>query len=301
MMKLKTNDLTYNTFAAAASAIVALALVLAALDPAMGKKTCAFDLSETAFYCSPPKSVIPLPATGECHAQGLAITDKYVFATCVERGEKKALLYRYERPEGFPAAGSKLEAPKVLDLTRDSMYHPSGIDVDETGTLWVASAHYRPIGAKSEMMAIDPESLRVKSSFIVSDHLGAVAAMGDKIVAFNWDARQAYVLSRDGTVIDKAPSPSAIAYQDCVGYNEESIICSGPEKGDGKTVAAVDFLTFDPTYKKRWLFERKVTAYHLEVNLGREGFTKLDKDLVFLPEDFPKASLYVYPPESKCD
>lgn len=242
-----------------------------------------------------PSLVITLPGDEACHTQGIAVTDDHLFVSCVKKKQKKAMLYQYGLPRGFPSNSSVFDPPEITDLTRDSMYHPSGLDYDGK-CLWVAVAHYRQFMASSTVTCLDPKNMSVLESWEVADHIGAVAAMGSEIVAMNWDARHIYRYSKTGAFIGKDRSPSQNAYQDCKGASKNSVICSGKVKIGGKSQAVVDLLVLDPETESHWRVDKSVLLSHPEVPLGREGFATTPDLWAFLPEDFPAPRLMIFKP-----
>lgn len=211
-----------------------------------------------------------------------------LFVSCVERRQRRALVLRYDVGEGFPNSGA-LAGPKVADVTRGSMYHPSGLDHDET-CLWVAAANYREFRAHSRVICLDPESMEERSSFPVEDHIGTLAKMGETLVGLNWDAKVIYRFTEKGELLGRDASPTGLSYQDCKGVAETALLCSGSNRSKG---AVVDLLLFDPG-SGHWQAPRRYLLNAPGVAFGREGFLASDGFWFFLPEDFPKARLYVF-------
>lgn len=242
-----------------------------------------------------PSAVVRLEAGGRaCHTQGVTIAGEWLFASCVDVLRARAMIYRFPLPAGFPAQAAELSAPVVKDITAGPMYHPSGLDHDDR-CVWVAVAHYRKDRARAKVMCLDPATLEERSSFMAEDHLGAIAVMGETLVGWNWDAREIYRFSKEGALLGKSPSPEAVAYQDCKGAGGQ-VLCSGPftAPGDKPPPAAVDRLSYDPA-SSLWSSAREAVIAYPEVSLGREGFCPWNQSWLFLPEDFPRARLFVYP------
>jgi hypothetical protein len=242
-----------------------------------------------------PAAVIALEGVGPCHVQGIAVAGDYLFASCVERKGRKALVYRWRLPAGFPAGMTALSGPVEKDVTAGARYHASGLDRDEQ-CLWVAAAHYRAFKASSKIICLDPESLAEKKSFELDDHIGAVAVMGETIVGFNWDAKDIYRFTKDGKQLGKDPSPGSVAYQDCKGISDREVLCSGSKKiaGANHPAAVVERLRFDPALDPHWRVQASTLIAHPELNLGNEGFTPWKNFWLFLPEDFPHARVFLY-------
>ncbi|HUT55752.1 MAG TPA: DUF6454 family protein, partial [bacterium] len=170
---------------------------------------------------------------------------------------------------------------------------PSGLDHDGE-CVWVAAANYRSFLAQSRVICLDPESLAEESSFMVEDHLGALAVMGDQLVGLNWDAKAFYRFDKKGAFLGKDPSPTGLAYQNCQGLSATSILCSGSIKQQGVWSAAVDLLVFDPSSTSHWRAARRTLISVPSMNLGREAFAVSGNAWLFLPEDFPGARIYAF-------
>jgi len=241
-------------------------------------------------------AAIPLPGE-KCHTQGVAARQDRLFVSCVKKKKREAWIYSYSmeqqrRKDGSPVPGAVELAPEAnKEVSVKGMYHPSGLDVDPD-CLWVAVAHYRAVLARSEVMCLDPRTLEKKRSFTVKDHIGALASMDGKIIGLNWDARDMYTMSPDGRRIEKKPSPTGTAYQDCVSQSRATMVCSGPSR-QGREAAVVDTLRRNPETGE-WSLEKRTELSRPDVNLGREGFTLIDGRWAFVPEDFPEARLFLF-------
>lgn len=265
--------------------LIPLLLLLPGLTMAQQKTVEVRDL---------PSIIIELTGQDKCHTQGADLWEDYLFITCVDRNDSRAWLYRYSLPEDFPSKGATLLDPETLDVTDKGRYHPSGIDHDED-CLWQASAHYRSVLARSTVMCINKETLETESSFNVKDHIGGVTIMGDKIVGLNWDSKKIYRFDKEGNELSKDDNPTGVAYQDCDGIDEKSMLCSGNDKVAGEKTPVVDRLFYDSD-KEMWSLKERAFFIYGAVPLGREGFTRTaGEDWIFVPEDYPKARLYLYP------
>jgi len=240
-----------------------------------------------------PDLSYPLPDDFSCHSQGVTVTGGYLFVSCVERKKRLAHINRYRLPAGFPDKAGEFGEAEQFDVTRESMYHPSGLDHDNE-CLWVAAAHYRSFMARSRISCLDPSSMEEKRGWEVDDHIGAVAAMGETILGMNWDSKDIHRFSRDGEPLGKAPSPGKVAYQDCRGAGDDRALCSGSKKINGKAFGQVDLLVFDAESDPPWRVEDSTLIAHPEGGLGREGFTVISDKWAFLPEDYPGARLFIY-------
>jgi hypothetical protein len=270
-----------------------LIVLMAGMTGTLGAAGDAPGVARTVRLDSQPDAIFDLAGVNDCHTQGMTIAGGRLFVSCVDRKHKRGMVYRFDLPSDFPAVGDRLSAPVSVDVTSGSRYHPSGLDHD-TGCVWVAAANYRSFLAQARIVCLDPDSLAEKSSFMVEDHLGALAVMGDEIVGLNWDARDFYRFDKKGTLLGKDPSPTGLAYQDCQGLSATSILCSGSIKRQGAWSAAVDTLIFDPAASPHWRAARRTLVSASSMNLGREAFAVSGNFFLFLPHDFPGARLYVF-------
>lgn len=231
----------------------------------------------------------PLPVNEPCHTQGMKIAGDALFVSCVDKERHRARLYRFAWPE--PASAPA----KAADLTEGNRYHPSGLD-RAGDCLWVAVAEYRP-RSSSRVLCLDPESLEPRSSFEVQDHIGALAAPGDRLVGFNWDAREIYLWDSSGRELDRGESPSKAAYQDCKALDAKTIVCSGiKSRGQFFFRRGVrDRIQVDPAsvagfrLSERRVIRERSRAKHL---LTREAMDISGETLYFIPDDFPGADIY---------
>ena len=176
-----------------------------------------------------PAAVLPLPLPDSCHSQGLALDDNFLYLSCVDLKNKKGLVYRIARPGlESPNAGGQLNYQK-LDLTIGSQYHPSGLDLNGP-CLWVAMSEYHPAPANSTIICVDRESFQpVKEKrFPLADHIGALAAGKNWLMAANWDAGYFYLLDYSGKLLVKGENPTGTAFQDCKYLEGDLVLCSGP-------------------------------------------------------------------------
>jgi len=138
-------------------------------------------------YVQASAKLVPLNVTPELgfdasHVQGLVVTEEYFFLSSVYKQGFTAWLFRMNRHE------FKLE--KRENLARLMDFHPGGIDYDGK-YLWVPVAVYSP-ESHTNMIVVDPETLKYKVIFEVADHIGAVARSGNLVIGANWNARQFY-------------------------------------------------------------------------------------------------------------
>jgi len=237
-------------------------------------------------------AAVPLPPTPGCHTQGMKVMGARLVVSCVDRSEKRAWLYQFAWPD-LPAA-----EPVVKDLTEGRRYHASGLD-QGGGCLWLAVAEYRP-HSNSRVLCLDPQTLAPRSSFEVEDHIGALAAPGDRLVGLNWDAKEIYLWDQAGRELDRGKSPFGVAYQDCKAVDPGTVLCSGL-KSVGKIFfqrGVVDRIQVDPNsvagfrLLERSLVQERSSAGHL---LSREAMDFYHGMFYFIPDDFPGAKIYTRP------
>ncbi|OGP56354.1 MAG: hypothetical protein A2V67_04310 [Deltaproteobacteria bacterium RBG_13_61_14] len=236
----------------------------------------------------------PLAFEQECHTQGMKLRGETLFVSCVDKSGHRARLLRMTWPEGALAA----REPEAVDLTEGPRYHPSGLDYDGQ-CLWVAAAEYRP-HSSARVLCLDPETLKPRSSFEVSDHIGALAAPGDRVVGFNWDARDIYLWDSSGRELGRGKSPFGAAYQDCKALDAKTIACSGIQSR-GKFLfrrGVLDRIEVDPDSVpgfrrlERQVIRERSPAGHL---LTREAMDIFLETVYFIPDDSPGAEVYSRP------
>jgi|GEM_PF-2217485 len=228
-------------------------------------------------------------STPHCHSQGIALSKNYFYLTCVEIKSKRAWLYQIPFSELSSGNGEKINFIKQ-ELTEGKKYHPSGIDLKDS-CLWVAVSEYHPALAKSAIKCIDPESLKEKFSFQVNDHIGAIGAMAQWIVGFNWDARRIYLFDYSGKLVNQGANPSKVAYQDCKHFSKDRLLCSG-RKGKLNPKSYLQLLEINSNAPDSW---RVKQSFELkDKKLAKEGMAFDEASIYFFPADLPQAWLYKF-------
>jgi len=237
-------------------------------------------------------TVIPVPDA--CHDQGIALDEKYVYLSCIDTSARRALLYRMIRERindnfQYPTLGR-------LDITEHRQDHPSGLDISG-GCLWVAVADYHPAPAKSTIKCIDLKTFEnmPDKKIEVADHIGALAASQNWIAAFNWDAKELYLIDYSGKLLAKGPNPGRVAYQDCKSFKDNLIICSGGASTlSGK--GCLDMIEIGGADPRTWILIRRseISVKKGFSALTREGMAWHEKSVYFLPGDSPNPKLYQY-------
>lgn len=231
----------------------------------------------------PKLQEIPLNGT-TYHVQGIETDGRRLWATSVQSKADKGYLHRFALPSG--------EHEKTLEIQVGDMIHPGGICGDG-GSIWIPLAEYTRNG-KSLIQRRDKETFELQSQFEVADHIGAVAALPDRLIGANWDTVQLYAWDKSGKELAKWSSISKTAYQDMKpiigGKGGEALICSGIgpnkdgviERADLRQVLVMPV----PVLRARQRTDRGA-------NFMREGMAYFEGKLYLLPEDGP-SRLLVY-------
>lgn len=205
------------------------------------------------------------------HVQGIEVDGSSLWVTSVDKEAKKGWLHEFDLATG--------EVRRKLDLTKGDQFHPGGLQGDKD-SLWIPVAEYRRNGT-STIQQIDKKTLKVRTSLLVDDHIGAIAIVDDQLLGANWDAKQIIDL-RTGKRRD---NPNGTSYQDMKSANG-FLIGSGLLNGSG-AIDWVDVKTLE--LKKRYTVgktDRGVVYTH-------EGMAIRDRKLYLLPEDGP-SRLFIF-------
>jgi hypothetical protein len=210
------------------------------------------------------------------HVQGLDITEQFYFVTSVDREGNRAWLFKIDRKN------ARLISKK--ELTDGALIHPGGLQYDGR-LLWVPNAEYKR-QSRTMVYGLDPDTLEIRTSFSIDDHIGAVASDGKNILyGANWDALKFYTWDIDGRKLNKVDSPTSMAYQD-IKYFAGKLLCSGHKDG----VSAVDIIdTGNWTLIKRFDLPKD----KWKSSLTREGMA-FDGNLYFLPDDGPDSRILIF-------
>ncbi len=210
------------------------------------------------------------------HVQGLDITEQFYFVTAVDTKQSRAWLFKIDRQNA--SLISKIE------LTDGALVHPGGLQFDGR-FLWIPNAEYKRL-SRTMVYGLEPDTLKIRTSFAVDDHIGAVASDGKNLLyGVNWDALHFYTWDVDGRKLNKVDSPTSMAYQD-IKYFAGKLLCSG-HKDD---VSAVDII--DP---ESWTLIKRIELPKdkWRSDLTREGMA-FDGNLYFLPDDGPDSRILIF-------
>lgn len=210
------------------------------------------------------------------HVQGLDLTERFYFVTSVDTKQKHAWLFKIDRQDGH------LHSKR--DLTDGPFIHPGGIQCDGR-YLWIPNAEYRR-ESRTIICGVDPNSLEIRRSFSVDDHIGAIASDGKNLLyGVNWDAIHFYTWDFNGHRLNKVNSPTSVAYQD-IKFCAGNLLCSGHQDGQ----SAIDII--DP---ETWSLVKRIDLPQdrWKTNLSREGMA-FDGNLYFLPDDGPDSHILIF-------
>lgn len=221
--------------------------------------------------------VIPLRGTLH-HVQGIAVERERLWVTSVDSGARKGWLHLYRLPDGV-----LLRQVEVQSHAGDQ-FHPGGIALDGN-VVWIPVAEYQR-GGRSTIQRRDKRTLQLLGSFEVDDHIGCIAAGGDRLIGGNWDARQIYYWAPDGRLLAKRDNPHATRYQD-MKLAGGLLVASGVTSADEGAIDWLDPETLD--------LRRRITAGKTDrgVRYTNEGMDVRDGRLYLLPEDGP-SRLFVF-------
>ncbi len=235
------------------------------------------DALDLLFHCGNVELIRQVPLKfSTYHVQGLDITEQFYFVTSVDREQNRAWLFKIDRKNA--------RLISKIELTDGALIHPGGLQFDGR-FLWVPNAEYKR-QSRTMVYGLDPDTLEIRTSFEVDDHIGAVASDGKNLLyGVNWDALHFYTWDIDGRKLNKVDSPTSMAYQD-IKYFAGKLLCSGHKDG----VSAVDII--DP---ENWTLIKRfdLPEDKWKSTLTREGMA-FDGNLYFLPDDGPDSCILIF-------
>lgn len=204
------------------------------------------------------------------HVQGIDVEGNQLWVSSVERKTGKGFLYRIALPTG------KVEAQ--VEVQDGARIHPGGIQLDGD-SLWVSVAEYRR-NSSTNVERRNKQTLALEQRFTVDDHIGCLAADGEKVIGGNWDSRDFYIWSKDGKLLEKRPNPHPTRYQD-LKLLDGKLLASG---NLGREQGAIEWLRWpDLAVEKRVLTGQTDRG----VLFTNEGMALRGGKLYLLPEDAP--------------
>ncbi|MBI3698775.1 MAG: hypothetical protein HY238_28550, partial [Acidobacteria bacterium] len=225
---------------------------------------------------------ITLPAEAETwpirhnhdHVQGLDVSDRWFWISAVDRRTKTGWVWRVDR--------QTLRTVAERNITHGALYHPGGLQVSGS-SLWIPIAEYRP-NSSSRILELDAMTLAERRSFVVPDHIGAVATDGKTFVlGANWDARKLYRWNLDGKLLESRDNPTSLAIQDMKWASE--VIYTGGLDQKTCRVDRLDSLSLTLLRSSIPGTDRCYTEEGMAIFGGR---------FFFLPEDQPNSRVYAF-------
>ncbi len=210
------------------------------------------------------------------HVQGIDVRGEDLWISSVNREARRGWLHRVALPSG--------EAVRAVEVQQRERFHPGGVALDED-SIWVPVAEYKPLSS-AVIQRRRADTLELEASFPVGDHIGCVAADGDRLVGGNWDSELFYEWDRQGRETSRKSRRTETHYQD-LKLSGGLLVASG-NLGPGR--GSIDWLS-PLTYTLR----RRLIAGETDrgVRFTNEGMAVADGKLYLLPEDGP-SRLFVF-------
>jgi len=211
------------------------------------------------------------------HVQGVEIDGPRIFVTSLDQVGRRAYLHEFDRATGA--------FRRRIDLTDGARYHPGGISLSGR-SLWIPVAEMKPESSAS-LIEVDADTFAVRRRIEVADHIGCIAASGQRLVAGNWDSRLLYVfdLKRPGRV-RTFPNPSPTRYQD-MKFAGDALVAGGNRDWMSGTVDWIDLRTMQVTRTMRAGSVGTIRPFGNGGPFTGEGMALQGRDLYFVPEDGP--------------
>lgn len=215
------------------------------------------------------------------HVQGLALAPGRIWVTSVDSAGNRGFLHEFDRGSG--------RLLRRIELTDGARYHAGGISLDGN-TIWVPLAELRP-HSTAMLLQIDTRNLRVVRRIAVPDHLGCVAANGDRLVAGNWDSQTLYLFDlRRGARYRKVRNPSATHYQD-MKFVGDALVASGNITFWNGSVDWIDLASLRVTRSLQAGAVGSLKPIGRGGPLTGEGMAIEGRDLFLIAEDGPSRVL----------
>jgi len=212
------------------------------------------------------------------HVQGLEVDSRHIWVTSVDQANRRGYLHKFDRKTG--------KVLRRLEVNDGPRFHPGGISMSQ-GSIWVPVAEYRP-DSSTVLVEIDTASMAIRRKITVADHLGCVAALGQTLVAGNWDSRLLYIFDLGTNAPPQiVPNPSQTHYQD-MKFVGNQLVAGGSRTLWSGTVDWIDWPSMKITRTLR------SGAVGLARPFGRggaysgEGLAIEGQNLYLLPEDGPR-------------
>ena len=210
------------------------------------------------------------------HVQGLAVHDRRIWITSVDRHSHRGYLHEFDR-----ASGRLL---RRIDLTDGPRYHVGGLSI-AGDAIWVPVAENRP-NSSAVLVEIDADTLAVRHRIAVGDHIGCLAADDRHLVAANWNSEKLYVIDRDTGRVRMVRNPSPTRYQD-IKFVDGQLVAGGYRSLWSGTVDWIDFPAMTVSRSLRAGAIGPVRPFGRGGPFTGEGLAIEGRDLYVAPEDGP--------------
>jgi Family of unknown function (DUF6454) len=256
---------------------------------AIGSRLAAFTLlfSSLAVSASPTEMrdsveharlLGTLALNGELfHVQGVEVDTDHIWVTSADRDNHKGYIHEFDRATG--------QIVRRLELTDGPRFHPGGISMSGN-SIWVPVAELKA-NSSAVLVEIDKDTLQIRRTIRVADHLGCVAASGNTLIAGNWDSRLFYIFDLTGAQpVRTVHSPTRTRYQD-MKLVDGKLVAGGMLTGQSGTIDWID-----PAHMRLLRTLRTgatISAGPLSParSYTAEGMALKGRDLYLVPEDGP--------------
>jgi hypothetical protein len=211
------------------------------------------------------------------HVQGLELATTRIWVTSVNKKTRRGYLHEFDR-----ATGKFL---RRVELTDGARYHPGGISISGS-SIWVPVAEMRA-NSSAVLIEINADSLEIVRKIHVADHLGCVAALGNRLVAGNWDSKLLYIfeLNNSGKV-RIVPNPSPTRYQD-MKFSGGQLVAGGNRSWVSGTVDWIDWPSMKVVRSLKAGAIGPVRPFGRGGPFTGEGMAIEGRELYVIPEDGP--------------
>lgn len=216
------------------------------------------------------------------HVQGVVVEDARIWVTSVDKRHRRGYLHEFDR-----ASGRFL---RRIDLTDGVRYHPGGISItgrpNNGRSIWVPVAEMKA-DSSAVLVEIDADSLAVRRTIPVADHIGCVAASPTMLIAGNWDSKLLYVFDlSDGAPVRTVPNPSTTHFQDMKLIGGQ-LVASGSLSRSGGAIDWIDWPSLKLTRTLRSGNTRRTQFLGRTKPYTAEGMSLEGRELYLVPQDGP--------------
>jgi hypothetical protein len=211
------------------------------------------------------------------HVQGVELESQRIWVTSVDRKNRKGYIHEFDRTTG--------RIMRRLELTDGARYHPGGISISGR-SIWVPVAEMKR-NSSTVLVEIDADSLQVRRSIYVDDHLGCVAASSRKLIAGNWHSEKLYIFDLSSEEPMRiVPNPSPTRYQD-MKLVDGQLVAGGSLSGRSGTIDWIDLPSMQLARTLRTGATSPDTATGRVRPYTGEGMALQGRELYVVPEDGP--------------